>query len=224
MKVRQLLGTCAMLPYMAKTWPEDLLPICITTWFVEGTYMKREKSPDGKVIETKVPRPKEEIMALQPEYKELSIPIVLTIVGKNLNGDMYTGKRLLFDEWETASRFLLALPQSFRNYFIFVPEGRPVVLYFDLDKANDEFWNDHPNYSWDQTLGALIAVVEEAWKQLTGSNVPPPPWYEELYCFTSKGTSKVMSKHLHTTQDPESRCFFPFSWLLPCLRRIQGVK
>ena len=198
MEVRKLLGKYAMTKYLADRLDEELLPICITHWLLPG-----------KDLKTGGPRPENEIMTLQPEYKEMTSPIVLSVVKKTEEtGKIFTGRRLLFDELDTAFRFLLKLPPSFRNYFILVPEDQVIALYFDLDKANDDFWRDHPNYSWDETLRALIVIVEEAWKQLTGSNEPPPPWYEELYCFTSTGKSKILSKHLHTTQDPNSRCFF----------------
>ena len=151
-------------------------------------------------------------MELQPEFKEMKIPIVVSILGKDSNKPKgFTVTRvLLFDEMYTAFRFLLTLPQELRNCFIHIPDGRAVVFYLDLDKDNDAFWSTHPNYSWDETLTALIAVVEETWKKMTGLNVPPPPWYKRLFLFGCKGKAKILSKHLHTILDPKNESFFPF--------------
>lgn len=200
-KIRKALGKHVMPQSLADTLNEELLPILTTKWLRKGTYGKEKEE-----------RPQEEVMELQPEFKEMKIPIVVSILEKNDKSQKgFTVSRvLLFDEMGTSFRFLLTLPEELRNCFILIPNGRAVAFYLDLDKDNDEFWRDHPNYPWDETLAALIAVVEATWKKMTGLNVPPPPWYKQLFLFSCKGKSKTLSMHLHTTLDPKSESFLPF--------------
>ena len=101
-KIRKALGQRVMPQSLADTLNEDLLPILTTKWLRKGTCGKENKK-----------RPEEEVMELQPEFKEMKIPIVVSILGKDSNRPKgFTVTRvLLFDEMYTAFRFLLTPPR-----------------------------------------------------------------------------------------------------------------
>ena len=50
---------------LAEKWDDDLLPICLTRWLDQSK---------------KTPRPENRVMKLRPEFKEMTVPIMLSPV------------------------------------------------------------------------------------------------------------------------------------------------